>query len=137
MTGNRLLGLDLGERWVGVAVSDESGVMVFPRKPWHVASIQEIITHITEFVSEHTITGIIVGLPVSLSGRETAQTESIRSMLAEITKSVAIPITTYDERLSSKLADTLLRNTSDKDVQHSIAAQKMLEDYIQQNGLNV
>ena len=66
-----------------------------------------------------------------MHGGTTKQTETILEMVDAIKSSLSIPVKTYDERLTSKLADTLMQAApKNKKMSHSVAAQQMLEDFI-------
>lgn len=94
----RLLGLDFGGRRTGVAISDELGVYAHPR-PAIVTG--DPVAAVAALVAAEGVDEVVVGLPLSLGGRETDQTRSARAFVAQLRARLAIPVTEWDERLSS------------------------------------
>jgi putative holliday junction resolvase len=104
--GERLLGLDIGEVRIGVAISDEMGsiaspLAMIPRRGNVVAELQKLI-------ARYAPSRLVVGLPVGLSGREGPQAEATREYAGELAAAVGLPIEYYDERLSSSIAEQTL-----------------------------
>src|SRR5579864_6935991 len=104
----RLLALDVGEARIGVAVSDPSGFLASPYTTLHVSS-DELQTwmSIQRLVSETEAEGLIVGLPISLDGQIHAQGERIQAFAERLKQHIAIPLTFWDERLSTVEATRL------------------------------
>ena len=95
----RLLALDPGERRIGVAVSDELGMFAHPRPA--IAAGGRAIDFIAGLVESEAVTEVIVGLPLSLSGAESNQTRSARQFASSLRARLPVPVTEWDERLSS------------------------------------
>jgi len=96
----RLLGLDPGERRTGVALSDDLGMFAHPRAA--ITGLGEpAIAAISDIVSREGVSEIVVGLPLSLSGAESAQTASARKFARELRARLGLRVTEWDERLSS------------------------------------
>lgn len=101
-----MLGLDVGGKRIGVAVSDEMGlvaspVAMVPRGP---QSGQEIRRHADRL----GVVKLVVGLPVGLSGREGPQADEVRQFVSQIGEIVGLPIEWWDERLSTAIAERSL-----------------------------
>ena len=127
----RIVGLDLGARWIGVASTDETGTVVFPREPWEIRDTEDVIRNLEDLLKAEQIDTIVIGVPEGMRGSETQQTTTIKEMVDAISAALPVPVATYDERLTSKLADTLLQSApKSKKMSHSVAAQQMLEDYL-------
>jgi putative holliday junction resolvase len=131
--GPRLLGLDLGERRVGVAVSDETGIIASPH------SIIDLkyssMSAVAALASELHVDGIVVGLPRGSRGEEGFQARATRGWAAEIESLVTVPIIFWDELLTSSIADRVLeaKGRSQRQRRHerdAIAAAVMLQSYI-------
>lgn len=99
----RLLALDPGERRIGVAVSDELGLFAHPRPA--VAAGPRAVDAIAALVASEAIDEVVVGLPLSLSGAESAQTLAARAFARSLRERLPVPVTEWDERLSSKQAE--------------------------------
>jgi putative Holliday junction resolvase len=104
--GGRLLGLDIGGKRIGVAVSDEMGLIASPvgMVPRGPQSGREIRQHAVRLGA----VGLVVGLPVGLSGREGPQAAEVRAFVADIESEVDLPIEWWDERLSTTIAERSL-----------------------------
>ncbi len=96
----RLLALDPGERRVGVAVSDELGLYAHPR-PALIGLGQGLVEAVARLVEDEGISEVVVGLPLRLSGGDSEQTASARALVASLRKRLRVPVTEWDERLSS------------------------------------
>ena len=105
----RLLALDPGARRVGVAVSDELGAFAHAR-PAIVAADQ--VAAVERLVTEEAIAEVIVGLPLALSGGETDQTRTARAFAARLRGQLSVPVTEWDERLSSVQAGRRLEGSA-------------------------
>ena len=130
MISGLLLGLDIGKRYVGVAVADTGLAISIPREAWIVNNNDDIITNIKDVITSDTIKAVVVGIPIGMRGNETGQTAYTREIAERIKHECKIPVIVYDERLTSKLADSLTRGMNVGTKAHSIAAQKLLEDYL-------
>ena len=101
----RILGLDAGERRIGVAISDPGRSFALPLESI-VADGREL-EHLAELVAREGVTDLVVGLPLSLSGEASAQTERAREFATKVEERLALPVHMWDERLSSHEAERL------------------------------
>jgi putative Holliday junction resolvase len=121
----RVLALDHGTVRIGCALSDPSGTLatplptIEPPEPCTVA----------ELVAEHGVERVVVGLPLHLSGEEGSQAALARSFCAELEAILEVPVDTYDERLTTRMADASLRAGASAS-RDSIAAAHLLEAYL-------
>ncbi|MCL2807283.1 MAG: Holliday junction resolvase RuvX [Coriobacteriia bacterium] len=105
----RIMALDLGEKRTGIAISDASGLLAHPLE---VIPTHEVIGNAPSFkrlLDNYDVELLVVGLPVSLDGREHSQAARIRNMATQLETLYALPIVYADERLSSKEAKQVLR----------------------------
>jgi putative Holliday junction resolvase len=122
----RILALDHGAARVGVAICDPTETLASP-----VGVIEPPDTDaIAAMVSEHHAELVVVGLPVSLSGEEGEQAEVARAFVAELAEALPIPVETYDERLTTRLADSSARAGAGAPPD-ALAAAHLLESYLQ------
>ena len=105
----RALGLDVGDRRVGLALSDPTGMLASPfgvveRGPSDLADIIRV-------AQENGVEEIVVGLPLSMSGDSGAQAGKVRAFIRELSSQTDLPIKTVDERLSTVQAQSMLQQS--------------------------
>ncbi|MBX9470875.1 Holliday junction resolvase RuvX [Microcella sp.] len=105
-TGVRL-GVDVGTARVGVARSDPHGMLATPVET--LARRDDVVAGIRRLVDEHGAIEIVVGLPIALSGAETASTADARAVASTIADSLDVPVRLVDERLTTVSAARGLR----------------------------
>jgi putative Holliday junction resolvase len=97
----RFMGLDVGDKRIGVAVSDESALIASPRETLERRGNQKDIAHLLELARREEVTEILVGMPLKLDGSAGPQAEKVSRFVEALRAASAIPITTWDERLST------------------------------------
>ena len=108
MRAGRRLGVDVGDVRVGVATCDPDGLIATPVET--VAAGRECIPRIAELAASYEVIEVVVGLPVSLSGREGPAAAKVRALAAELASAVdPVPVRLVDERMSTMTADSHLR----------------------------
>jgi putative Holliday junction resolvase len=108
----RVLALDVGERRIGVAVSDLTGTVARPLTAIVRASRQADLDAIGQLVEQHEIERIVVGLPLSLDGTEGPQARQIRRYAERLAQVIVVPLELWDERYSTVTAEEILRSKS-------------------------
>lgn len=103
--GMRHLGIDYGEKRIGIAVSDPNGQIAFPRKVFFNRGNPRLLSELVTLIEEEKVSKVIVGLPVSLDGRETGQTKVVREFAESLEKEVAIPVEFENEMLTTRMAE--------------------------------
>jgi putative Holliday junction resolvase len=105
----RLLGVDLGERRIGIAVGDTDAGIAMPLATLRRAgSPAEDAVALDRLVEEHDVDAIVVGLPLHANGDEGTQATSTRTWLEAVSASLTIPMVLRDERLTSHVAEQRL-----------------------------
>jgi putative Holliday junction resolvase len=110
----RVLALDLGERRIGVAVSDPTGTVARPLTAIARASRREDFEAIAHLVDEYEAERVVVGLPLSLDGSEGPQARQTRRYAERLDQALEAPIEFWDERYSSVRATEILREKKGK-----------------------
>jgi putative Holliday junction resolvase len=105
----RVLGLDLGDARIGVAISDPDRRLAVPIGTIHVGQPPGELKAVAALVAEHGATTLVIGLPRSMSGEEGARAALARQFGAALEAVVQIPIEYQDERLSTVEAERVLR----------------------------
>ena len=115
---SRLLGIDPGKNRLGLAISDEDKLVSTPFKTIVKKNNSNFINEIKEIIIENNIKGIIVGNPINMDGSKGPSAQSANDFAKYLSNNVSIPITLWDERLSSEgafnLSSNLDVNTSKK-----------------------
>ncbi len=132
----RWLGVDYGTRRIGLAQSDPRGVLVSPAGTLaSTGSARRDADAIVRWAGEHDVAGIVVGLPLNMDGTDSDQTRLTRRFVEHLRERTAVPVETWDERLSSFQADTLLAETGLKprrkrDLRDTLAAHVILDSFL-------
>jgi putative Holliday junction resolvase len=101
----RLLGIDLGERRVGVAIADEDGRAMPLTTLRRAPSPEADAAALAPLIEEHQVAELVVGLPLDASGAEGQQAQLTRSWVAIVQPRIGLPVTLRDERLTSHVAE--------------------------------
>lgn len=107
----RVLALDIGEKRIGVAVSDPSGTVATPLAVLDAAKVFGDGRDLVRLVDEYEIEVVVVGLPLSMDGTEGPQAKRVRSAASRLAGFLRIPFEFADERLSSAQASKTMQET--------------------------
>jgi putative Holliday junction resolvase len=107
----RVLGLDVGARRIGVAVSDPLGITAQGLETLYRRNKKHDFAYLERVIRAYAIKEIVVGLPLRMSGTEGTQAEKIRAFAEDLRKHFKLPVHLWDERLTSAEANRLLRDT--------------------------
>ena len=103
LTSQILIGLDVGYKTIGIAVSDRSFTIATPINTVNRKGTNKDLSKIKEYLNEYEIGGFIVGLPISLDGKENEQTMKIRKFGNKLQLFFSVPVEFWDERYSSDI----------------------------------
>ncbi|MGC9358336.1 MAG: Holliday junction resolvase RuvX [Anaerolineae bacterium] len=131
----RYLALDLGDRRIGIALSDRLGMVARPLEVMKRTSRAADFAHVSTLVAEHDVDALIVGLPISMDGTEDARAAWTRDYGQALGKAVGLPVTFWDERLSTEEAEAILRAKGkhlreEKNWIDAVAAAVILQRYL-------
>jgi putative Holliday junction resolvase len=101
----RVLALDYGRARCGCAVSDPTGVLASPIEAVRGPSTRRGLARLRTLVRELGAERVVVGLPLSLSGRDSSQTAETREFAARLERELPVPVELYDERFTTRLAE--------------------------------
>jgi len=138
----RVLALDVGERRIGVAISDPTGTLARPLQTLVHTSREEDFSAIAAFVAEYGAGLVVVGRPLSLDGTEGPQARRVARYALALAATLPVPVVAWDERFTTVAAEEILRQTRKKkrrararDEVDAIAAAVILQSYLDgQNG---
>jgi putative Holliday junction resolvase len=115
---SRLLGIDPGDKNIGFAICDENKKVATPLKVLQKSKFEVLIEQINQIIKENDIKGIIIGNPINMDGTSGKSSQSANDFAKNLSKNITIPITMWDERLSSegsfKITKELGTNTSNR-----------------------
>lgn len=100
----RVLALDYGSARCGCAVSDPTGIVATPLETVPAPSSRRGLRRIVELVEELEVERVVVGLPLSLAGGDSAQTRTSREFADTLRRRLRVPVELYDERFTTRIA---------------------------------
>lgn len=131
----RVMGLDVGDRRIGVALSDETGVLASPLSTLERVGPRQDPTAIAALVREHEVDAIVVGLPRNMDGSLGPQAQKVQAFAASVGAAARVPVRFWDERLTTVEAEQILseRNVPwqrRKGLVDQVAAVLILQEYL-------
>ena len=133
-TAQSLLGLDFGDKTIGIAVSDKTKTIASPIMTLNRKSVKEDIKKLLIIFKEYDVGGVVLGMPLNLDGNENERTKKVRKFSEELNKN--IKVTFYDERYSSDVIYKELRKNSISSTKIKKKIDKMAASYILQGFLD-
>ena len=132
---SKAMGVDFGERRTGVAISDDSRVIAFPRETLDCPRVDQAAAAVARIAAAEQIAEIVVGYPLNMNGSKGPRAARTEEFLAELAKRTPIPLKKWDERLSTKIAESVLieagtRREKRRGVVDKLAAQVILQSYL-------
>jgi putative pre-16S rRNA nuclease len=122
----RVLALDYGRARCGCAVSDPTGVLASPVEPVRAPTTRRGRARLRALVRELGVERVVVGLPLSLAGGDSAQTVETRAFADRLAQELPVPVELYDERFTTRLAE----RTGGRADEDSRAAAHLLEGWL-------
>ena len=107
-SGQRLLGLDLGTKTIGVALSDVTRMIASPAETIKRTKFKADAARLIELVAEHRVAGFVLGLPRNLDGSEGPRAQATRAFARNLAALSPLPILLWDERLTTAEAERSL-----------------------------
>ena len=137
-SGQRLMGLDVGDKTIGLALSDVRLTIASPLETIKRSKFRKDALAMAEIVKKHEVGGLVLGLPVSMDGSEGPRCQSVRQFAASLYEILPLPMAFWDERLSTSAVQRFL--TDEADLSRKRRAElvdKMAAAYILQGALDV
>ena len=134
----RVLALDLGERRIGVALSDSLGLLATPLTVLKGKSREAELAFIVELVRKHQVEQVVVGYPRSLNGTIGPQAQRVEKYVERLRAHLQVPVILWDEQFSTVQAEQLMRETGQRVQRESIdaaAAAVILQSYLDAQSL--
>ena len=134
--GECLLGLDLGEKTIGLAVSDGSLMIATPIETIRRTKFTADAARLDEIVAERGAGALVIGLPVNMDGSEGPRCQSVRQFAANLLERADLPIAFWDERLSTAAVTRTLLDADMTRKRRAEVVDKMAAAYILQGALD-
>ncbi|MEO0293412.1 MAG: Holliday junction resolvase RuvX [candidate division WOR-3 bacterium] len=127
------IGLDIGTKWTGIAISNELVKIASPKKT---VKTEHLIKELKEMNKEYDFKGIILGFPLTTTGKIGQRAKIVQEMKKKIQKELNIPVKLQDERFTTKEATKIasqLGKTKDKRFIDKISASLILKEFLDEN----
>jgi putative Holliday junction resolvase len=106
---DKVLAIDIGEKRVGVAISDALGMLAHPFKTIRWKTTTALVYALKEIIEQEKVVSIIVGMPYTLKGGYSKKTEEVHTIAEALKEQLPVPVILQDERLTTKMAEDALR----------------------------
>ncbi len=131
------MGLDVGDKWIGVAVSDELQMLARALPPYRREQTQRDVAGLLELATRLNVSQIVVGLPVNMDGSQGPQAEKTRRLIDMLAGRFSGPVVSRDERLTTRQAERILveqdvRRERRKRLVDGVAATLILEGFLEE-----
>jgi len=133
------LGIDLGRRRIGLAVSDAEDRIAFPAGTLQSRGMVRDLAAIAELVRERGVRRVVVGLPIHMDGRQGPEAQAAKVFAERLQQYLELPVTTLDERWTSVAAERSLREMGRREREmrgrvDSLAATLLLRTFLERRG---
>ncbi len=131
----KILALDIGEKRIGVAISDELLFLAHPLTTLQWNGFKTFYAELEHLINEHNISELLIGVPYTLNGNISRKTSDILNIIKKLKNRISIPIMEWDESLSTKQAHGILHRVGKKPSKQKqkidqIAAVIILQEYL-------
>ncbi|MBT3250559.1 MAG: Holliday junction resolvase RuvX [Candidatus Marinimicrobia bacterium] len=133
-----MLGIDFGDRRIGIAISDPLKIVASPHSVIDRKKTADYFKEIHTLVQQHGVEKVVVGLPLNMKGVDSPQTLKVRDFITQLENQLGIDVIPVDERLSTKAARGILLQKGVKSIHQKesidqIAAAVILQEYLDSN----
>ena len=131
----RILALDHGTKRIGVAVSDETKTIAQPLEYISAEPFADFLARLKQLVAEKQVELILIGMPRNMDGSYGPEAQKVQAFIAAVKPDITVPIKTWDERLTSTMANRILiqgnvRRDKRKEKVDKMAAAILLQSYL-------
>lgn len=136
MNNKRILGIDFGDKNIGLAISDRLQITAQPLALYRTQGKQEDLIYFKKLSAEHEIEKIVIGLPLRMNGTLGTRAEKTKTFASWLEKSLNLPVVFWDERLTTKQAFKILKEQNirpqrKKSLKDQISATLILSSYLE------
>ncbi|TSC78178.1 MAG: putative holliday junction resolvase [Parcubacteria group bacterium Gr01-1014_33] len=129
----RYLGIDYGEKRIGIALSDPEGRIAFPETTLFQPNAARVVKKIKTLLEKERVSTIVIGLPLGLDGKETEESHAVRRFAEKIKKSISLPIEFENEMFTSRMVE---HKGVKKEHTDAAAAAVILQSYLDKQDAN-
>lgn len=134
--GQRLLGLDVGSKTIGLALSDATLTIASPLETIRRAKFISDTQRLTTLIAGNHVSGLVIGLPVSMDGNEGPRCQSTRDFATNLLEKIDMPISFWDERLSTAAVERMMIEADLSRRRRGELVDKLAATYILQGALD-
>ncbi|MEJ2637775.1 MAG: Holliday junction resolvase RuvX [Calditrichia bacterium] len=132
---SRYLGIDYGEKRIGIAISDPTLTIAQSLKTLIFQSEKKLMQELEDIITEYAVDKIVLGLPITMKGTDSEKTREVREFAEELKKRFQQPVILFDERMTTIQAHSTLHQMGKKPGKHkekvdSMAAQFILQTFL-------
>lgn len=137
----RLMGLDVGTKTIGIALSDEAGITAQPVTTLKRSSIKKDLEELLRLAGDRQVRGFVVGMPINMDGTEGPRSKSVQKFVELLKEKTGLPVYTWDERFSTiavtrVLVEGDLSRKRRKEVVDKMAAAYILQGFLDSRTAN-
>ncbi len=132
----KLLGLDLGTKTIGIAISDGMRYSATPLETIRRTKFTADAIRLDELIAENAAVGIVLGLPLNMDGSEGPRVQSTRAFARSLAQRIALPIVFWDERLSTSAVTRMMIQANVRRDKRAEVVDKLAASYILQGALD-
>lgn len=134
--GQRLLGLDVGETTIGLALSDGSRTIASPYETIERTKFARDMEKLEKIIASHAVGGLVIGYPVNMDGSLGPRTQSTRTFAANLGKKISLPMLLWDERMSTMAVERVMLDADLSRERRSQLVDKLAASYMLQGFLD-
>jgi len=132
----RILGLDVGETTIGLALSDLRRSIATPHLTIERKKFSKDMEQLKDVIEKNKVAGLVVGNPINMDGSEGRRTQSIRTFISNISKVFDLPILLWDERMSTQVVERMMLEADMSRKRRAELVDKLAASYILQGYLD-
>lgn len=132
----RILGIDLGSKRIGLALSDPSLTIASPYRVLARVTFKSVLETLLHIIDRENVKCVVLGLPIERDGREGRAVQGVRHFVYNLSPHIDLPVLYWDERLSTVAVERVLNQTSLKRDEKTKVVDKMAASYILQGFLD-
>ena len=132
----RLLGLDVGDTTIGLALSDERRKIASPLFTINRSKFSKDMAALSAILEKNAVTGLVIGYPVNMDGSEGPRTQSVRTFASNVRKQTPLPLLLWDERMSTQAVERMMIEADMTRQRRAQLVDKLAASYILQGALD-